>query len=608
MNIRWRLLVLLVQLIVLSIFTYLVTGKIVSGETWFFAGLFAIIINPQLIEPFYPKPPDIIVNSLIFGYIYSRYMNSLTSIGWHILAVFIFISLIMAILGLILGTQKSKNIGISVEARRISQIASAKTIYSSIFILSAYEYYPSFIRQFWYLIGAWVVIMFLAHVNWQSIFSTIKGKAILSKIEGIIGPNLLLLSAPDLPKPGTALILNDGPPENRGIILNRIRRIDDTWGQILLFSQSECESILSKSSLKLKIIKEDQNTIIGSVDPGSTDRYLRFTATENMEIGNVVGVPLPNSNKHVIYQLSSAQVEKKDIKHGSYMVVRTISTQLGIFNTNTLRFDSHRWVPPPGAPVLARGFSEIYIDKDAPQGNLSLGYVIGTRIPIFLNCNLATEGHLAILGMTKMGKTTLADRIARELSKNRRVTILDQTGEYVNKRHYEPTDNNVDWSSPGISVFEPKPGEIPAERALSFLEYTINLAVAEYKTDSTIQRTIIIDEAHQFIPEPAGLGFNAPGRDSSFKIGLLMMQIRKYGISIILISQRTAVVAKSALSQCENMIAFRSVDQTGLDYLEAIAGSSIRNLLPQLRQGEAIVFGPAMSSDSPIGIIVPKPT
>jgi DNA helicase HerA-like ATPase len=83
-----------------------------------------------------------------------------------------------------------------------------------------------------------------------------------------------------------------------------------------------------------------------------------------------------------------------------------------------------------------------------------------------------------------------------------------------------------------------------------------------------------------------------------------MMQIRKYKISIVLVSQRTAVVAKSALSQCENIIAFRNVDQTGLDYLEAIVGTGIRKLLPQLKQGEALVFGPALSTDGAVGLTI----
>jgi DNA helicase HerA-like ATPase len=80
------------------------------------------------------------------------------------------------------------------------------------------------------------------------------------------------------------------------------------------------------------------------------------------------------------------------------------------------------------------------------------------------------------------------------------------------------------------------------------------------------------------------------------------MQIRKFGISVILISQRTAVVAKSALSQCENLIAFKSVDQTALDYLEAIAGEDVRLLLPRLQHRQALAFGPSISSDSPVGV------
>ena len=83
-----------------------------------------------------------------------------------------------------------------------------------------------------------------------------------------------------------------------------------------------------------------------------------------------------------------------------------------------------------------------------------------------------------------------------------------------------------------------------------------------------------------------------------------VMQVRKYGLTLILVSQRTAVVAKTALSQCENVIAFKSVDQTGLDYLEAVLGSHARDMLPTLQQGEALVCGPAVSSDSPVAIKV----
>lgn len=160
------------------------------------------------------------------------------------------------------------------------------------------------------------------------------------------------------------------------------------------------------------------------------------------------------------------------------------------------------------------------------------------------------------------------------------------------------------WLDVGVFVHEPGHGVVGADFALGFLEQVVGRAVDEYQLGDPTLRSIFIDEAHQFVPEPAGLCFNAPGRDSAYKIGTLMMQIRKYGLSIVLISQRTAVVAKSALSQCENLIAFRSVDQTGLDYLEQISGAGVRNVMSALQQGEALVMGPAISSDRPVAITV----
>ena len=135
----------------------------------------------------------------------------------------------------------------------------------------------------------------------------------------------------------------------------------------------------------------------------------------------------------------------------------------------------------------------------------------------------------------------------------------------------------------------------------------VERAMVEYKNGSVRSRVLILDEAHQFIPEPAGLGFNAPGRDSAYKFGVLMMQVRKFGLTVVLVSQRTAVVGKSALSQCENLIAFKSVDQTGLDYLEAVLGENARLLLPALAHAQALVFGPAASTDAPVAVQIASP-
>jgi hypothetical protein len=615
MTIRWRLSVLGIQLVLLMSVTFALTGQPVVESPWFLAGLLAIVINPSLLEPYYPRPVDVIGNCLVFLFIYFTVAKDIAATAWHFFAIVLPIFAICALFALIFGRKQSNQplARTARAARMISQIASARVIYSAVFILSAVEYSRTFNKQLWVLTITWVVILVAGVINWQGIWLAGSGKIATATAEGMVGPSTILVSAPVLPPPGTWMELSGHGFKTQGVIINRVRRPDDIWGQIHVIDQDSCEAVLSGQVLNLrKLPKEAAAFLVGSVDAGSTERTLRFTATVPLEVGQVVVVKNLEPPQEVIYQLSGAQVERLEVRGGAHLIVRASANQLGVFDSTTGRFKRHRWVPTPGAPVWSGTGLDPAVTYQPKANDLLLGHIIGTNIPIYLDCTAACDGHLAILGMTKMGKSTLAERLARKLADVNRVTILDQTGEYVNKKGFPSCGKDVawkdvDWNTAGIAVYEPQPGEVPSERALDFLKFLVEKASQEYKSGIPISRTLIIDEAHQFIPEPAGLGFGVPGRESSIAIGLLMMQIRKYGLSIILISQRTAVVAKSALSQCENLIAFRSVDQTGLDYLEAIAGGEVRNLLPQLNQGEALVFGPALSTDTPVGIHVYKP-
>ena len=597
-----------IQLLVLIAVSYAVTKHPFVNDTWFIAGLLAIVINPQLLEPYYPRPGDVVANGLIVFFLAANERKTITAPGWLVFTYFVATAISLAALALVLGAgrRSGRFFGLANSARILSQIASARVLYSVVFLLSAVEFRPSLNSDFWKLITVWALILLVGKVNWQAVWATTRGHEEICRVEGMIGPCGLLVSAPNLPAPGSTVSLKAGSCTAIGVVTARIRRVSDTWGQVHVADSACCESILIAQTLAITPNRTNEQGPIGSVDAGSTDTSLKFIALRPLEIGQVVGVSMGNSLPYVLYQLSSAFIEQRDIKGGAHLVVRAIGNQLGVFDPENLYFRQHRWVPLPGGPIYGGDKLKGPSNASVPADLLLLGNVIGTDIPIFLNYSLACEGHVAILGMTKMGKSTLAARIANDLSKNRRVTILDQTGEYVGKRGFARYDKNVDMKTPGVTVFEPKVGEVAADRAFEFLNYIVKIALEEYKAGIPFPRVVIIDEAHQFIPEPAGLGFAAPGRDSSFKIGALLMQIRKYGISVFLISQRTAVVAKSALSQCENLIAFRSVDQTGLDYLEAVAGGEIRSLLPQLRQGEALVFGPAVSADGAVAIDVSK--
>jgi len=420
----------------------------------------------------------------------------------------------------------------------------------------------------------------------------------------MIGPSRLTIAAADIPSPGTSIIVSSGKVESEGVVLARIRRPKDVWAQIHVASAEMCEAFSTSVGLTVKTIAEPTSKLLGVVEEHSTHETLAFSPTSALEVGMVVAVD--DGTRNILYQIAQASVETSNVRGGGQLVVRCRAGQIGQFQAADLRLVRHRWVPNPGSPVVVAPTVARNLPTP-PQDWLRIGTVIGTEIPVFIDVAAMAEGHLAVLGMTKMGKTSFALRLARKLAEARAVTILDQSGEYVGKRGLPAYAGKSDDRKVGLTVFEPKPGEVAADRANEYLRYLVGIAAEEYRHNDLFRRVLVIDEAHQFIPEPAGMGFGAPGRDAAYAFGLLMMQVRKYGISIVLISQRTAVVAKSALSQCENVVAFKQVDQTGLDYLEAVVGSDARTVLTTLRQGEAIVFGPSLSVDGAVAVKVDPP-
>ena len=602
MKIKIRMLLCAIQLCVLCLITFLVTGKIYSAETWYAAGILAVIINPQLLEPYYPKPVDVIGNAVFSLILVLTTPKKIAIPGWYALGVLLILIFISGIIATIWGAGREKNEikPISKVASIISREATSIRIYSIVFFLSLLESYPSFGYPFWVLVIGWLIIVIIGIIPWDKIVGIIKEPVKMCVAHGMVGPNFLQIYGSDIPPVGSSVnvILDEVIIE--GLVTSRIKRQNDTWGEIHISNQVDCELILKSQQFNVKLLSKESE-FIGAVFTGSTIDSLVFYPVINLSIGEVVAIS--NNDKEVYFQVVSAKLDDWGISGGAHLRVISTANQIGYFDTESLCLRKFGWVPSPGSSILGPSSIRIYSDIEIPENKFKIGTVIGSDIPVFLDLEDMCSGHLAILGMTKMGKTSLAYKIATELSKEYSVTILDQTGEFRAKRKLGIFREEVNFDNPGISVAEPSENNSP-KFALDFLNSLINRAKREYEAGTEKKRIIIIDEAHQFIPEPAGMGFKTPGRDESMKFGLLMMQVRKYGISIIFISQRTAVVAKSALSQCENILAFKSVDKTGLDYLDTIAGHQYRDILPNLMQGQALVFGPAVSSDFPVAITV----
>jgi hypothetical protein len=101
---------------------------------------------------------------------------------------------------------------------------------------------------------------------------------------------------------------------------------------------------------------------------------------------------------------------------------------------------------------------------------------------------------------------------------------------------------------------------------------------------------IVLEEAHRYLSASA----NALTRDSANRIA---REGRKYGVGMLLVSQRPTELPTTALAQCGTVVALRlsnSEDQGAIRSALPDTISGLAAVLPSLRTGEAIVSGEAV--------------
>jgi DNA helicase HerA-like ATPase len=118
---------------------------------------------------------------------------------------------------------------------------------------------------------------------------------------------------------------------------------------------------------------------------------------------------------------------------------------------------------------------------------------------------------------------------------------------------------------------------------------------------------ILCDEAHLYIPERIQAG--GAGESSLNNFERIAKEGRKYGVGLVVISQRPSEVNRTVLSQCNNFVALRltnAEDQSVVQRLLPDNLGGLAGLLPVLDTGEALVVGDA--SLLPSRIRISKPT
>jgi Helicase HerA, central domain len=107
--------------------------------------------------------------------------------------------------------------------------------------------------------------------------------------------------------------------------------------------------------------------------------------------------------------------------------------------------------------------------------------------------------------------------------------------------------------------------------------------------------SLICDEAHLYIPPLENSG---PVHHAALRaFEAIAKEGRKYGVGLIVVSQRPADVSRTILSQCNNFVVMRmtnDLDRAMVEQLIPETITRVTGVLPALDPGEAVVIGDAL--------------
>lgn len=110
------------------------------------------------------------------------------------------------------------------------------------------------------------------------------------------------------------------------------------------------------------------------------------------------------------------------------------------------------------------------------------------------------------------------------------------------------------------------------------------------KINNDIPILLVFEEAHKYVPNSELSKFRA----SKNSMERIAKEGRKYGVTLLLASQRPSEISETIFSQCNNFIAMRLTNPNDQNYVKKLLPDTLGNIideLPTLRAGEALLLG-----------------
>ena len=199
-------------------------------------------------------------------------------------------------------------------------------------------------------------------------------------------------------------------------------------------------------------------------------------------------------------------------------------------------------------------------------------------------------------------------RIRNKLSDERLSFLLGKRVEKISfKKALQQVLSYQDDKHANITVIDLS--GVPFE-VLSITVSLISRLIFEYgyyfkrSMDESFDKTpilLVYEEAHKYVPKIQSAKYNS----SRIAIERIAKEGRKYGVTLILLTQRPSEISETIFSQCNNFIAMRLTNPDDQNYVKRLLPDSLGPLtetLPILSSGEAILIGDSLIMPSLVKI------
>lgn len=120
---------------------------------------------------------------------------------------------------------------------------------------------------------------------------------------------------------------------------------------------------------------------------------------------------------------------------------------------------------------------------------------------------------------------------------------------------------------------------------------------------------LVLEEAHNYIPQSEGSKYKSVKKS----VERIAKEGRKYGLSLMIVSQRPSEISETIFSQCNNFVAMRLTNPSDQQYVKRLMPdnvSAITDSLPVLEKQEALVIGDSIAIPTlvKIGELTDKPS